>query len=429
MKAEEIIKKIKREEQRLIDELKNNYKLKIKIAAVNIDEMELKHDNIKSAGNYIETLMHYGNAAQLLSTKGDVSTRIKQLITMETTPKNEHEDFIFTPHEFLKAKVRKPGASWEDINVADNRDGTHRVTVSGQLDGKYQVTMTIGDQPIPGCPVIIPVIKGLVKTIGSQGSAEGQYNNPYSVVINKDRDIVTADYGNNRLQITTREGTFKKILEFKQFIKPFTPRDIAISSDNTYHSLDDNNKQVVVSDENGHVIRCFGQNELKNPYGIGISPVDGNVYVTDGGGNCVRVYTEHGKYLRSFGSGGKNQGQFNCPRGLVIGSTGMVFVADYLNKRIQVFNADYQYLYSFDCQSGDGKMRYPRGIAIENDKYVYVTTSNSILKFESSGKFVCRIDSDSDELNWPTGIALTDDIPCRVIVADSNHHSIKVFVQ
>ncbi|XP_070545761.1 tripartite motif-containing protein 2-like [Ptychodera flava] len=482
MKAEEIIKKIKREEQRLIDELKNNYKMKIKRAAADIDEMELKHGNIKSAGNYIETLMHHGNAAQLLSTKGDVGTRIKQLITMEAKAKAEQDSLIFTPHDKfcehgilgvlksdvcmskctvenipkqlwkgdsadllittrdstgkqvipkqqVKAKVRKPDASWEDINVVDNRDGTHRVTVAGQLDGKYQVTMTIGDQPIPGCPVIIPVIKGLVKTIGSQGSAEGQYNNPYGVAINKDRDIVTADRDNNRLQITTREGTFKKILEFKQFKKPFTPCDIAISSDNTYYSLDDNNKQVVVSDENGHVIRYFGQNELKDPYGIGISPVDGNVYVTDGDGDCVRVYTQHGKYLRSFGSEGKGQGQFNRVWDVVISSTRLVFLADCHNKRIQVFNAHDQYLYSFDCQSGDGEMRYPRGIAIENDKYVYVTAQNSILKFESSGKFVCRIDSDSDGLNCPTGIALTDDVPCRVVVADSSNHCIKVFVQ
>ncbi|XP_070546039.1 tripartite motif-containing protein 2-like [Ptychodera flava] len=389
MKAEEIIKKIKREEQRLIDELKNNYKMKIKRAAIDIDEMELKHGNIKSAGNQV------------------------------------------IPKQQVKAKVRKPDASWEDIYAADNRDGTHRVTVAGQLDGKYQVIMTIGDQPIPGCPVIIPVIKGLVKTIGSEGSAEGQYNNAYGVAINKDRDIVTADRNNNRLHITSSEGTFNKSLEFKEFKKPFTPRDIAISSDNTYHSLDDNNNQVVVSDENGHVIRYFGQNELKDPWGIGISPVDGNVYVTDYGGHCVRIYTQHGEYLRSFGSEGKGEEQFNRLWGVDISSTGMVFVADYDNKRIQVFNADDQYLYSFDCQSGDGKMRYPRGIAIENDKYVYVTTGypSSVLKFDSSGKFVCRIDTDSDGLSRPTDVALTDDVPCRVVVADKDNHCIKVFVQ
>ncbi|XP_070546528.1 uncharacterized protein [Ptychodera flava] len=121
----------------------------------------------------------------------------------------------------------------------------------------------------------------------------------------------------------------------------------------------DSNKQVVVSDENGHVIRCFGQNELKDPGGIGISPVDGNVYVTERGGDCVRVNLHTTWQISiSFGSRGKGQGQLNCSWGVVISSAGMVFVADYNNQCIQVFNAEDQYLYSFDCQSGDGKMRY-----------------------------------------------------------------------
>ncbi|XP_070555378.1 tripartite motif-containing protein 2-like [Ptychodera flava] len=483
-KAEEIIEKIKREEQRLIDELQNNYTMKMKIAEIDIDEIELKLCNIKSACSYVEALMHHGNAAQLLSTKDDVDTRIKQLTTMETEAKAEHEYITFTPHDefcehdilgtlksdvcisrctvenipkqllkgdsadllittrdstgkqiILKQSVRvnvsKPDASWEEIDATNHRDGTQGVTITTQLDGEYQVTMTIGDQLIPGCPIIIPVIKGLVETIGSMGNAEGEFNEPRSVAVNKDRDIVTADRANNRLQITTSKGKFKKILKFEEFEKPFTPRDIAISSDNTYYSLDDNNKQVVMSNENGNVVECFGHNELTDPYGIAISPVDGNVYVTDKGDHCVRVYTKHGKYLRSFGTYGKGHRGLNRTWGVVIGSTGMVFVADHGHQRIHVFNSHDQYLYSFDCRIENGKMGYPMGISIDSDKYVYVTTDNpsSLLKFESSGKFVCRIDSESDGLQYPTGIALTDDVPCRVVVADCHNHSIKVFVQ
>ncbi|XP_070547912.1 tripartite motif-containing protein 2-like [Ptychodera flava] len=412
MKAEEIIEKIKREEQRLIDELKNNYKMKIKHAAVEIDEMELKHGNIKSTCSYIEMLMHHGNAAQLLSTKGDAGNRMQQLIISESEPKIQHDEVVFTsgcdfkehgilgilrsdickskctvdnipkqlvkgdsadllvttrdsmgnqvvPKQPVKAKVRKPDASWEDIDVMDNKDGTHRVTVFGQVDGQYEVTMTVGDQPMTGCPVIIPVIKGLVKTIGSEGSDEGQYNVPQSVAINKNGDIVTADTDNNRLQITTRDGTFKKILKFPQFKMPFTPYDIAVCSDNAYYSLDNENKQVVVSDEDGHIITNFGQNELTDPYGIAISPLDSNVYVTDYNDDCVRIYTKHGKYLRSFGSNCEGQGKFDGPSGVVIGSTGMVFVADRCNNRIQVFSAHDQYLYSFDCKSTAGESVSP----------------------------------------------------------------------
>ncbi|XP_077997165.1 E3 ubiquitin-protein ligase TRIM45-like [Glandiceps talaboti] len=483
MKAEETISKMEEEKKRLVDELNRDYGMKIKSAAVDIDELELKHGNIKSTCSYIEMLMHHGNAVQLLSTKKEATDRIQHLITMETKPlpqegmaefhpstdlveqgilgflrydvcmshctienipkqllKGDSENLLITtrdskgkqviPSLEVKAKVKKPNGSWEDIQLTDNSDGTHRVTMHGQMVGKYHVAMTIGDQEIPGSPVIIPVIKGLVKTIGSQGSGEGQYNDPWSVAINRDRDIVTADRGNNRLQVTTRDGRFKKILTFTQFKNSYRPCDIAVSSDNTYYSVDDSNKQIVVSSENGNIIRCFGQNELKNPYGVAISPVDGRVYVTDYGGYCVRMYTQYGKYIGSFGSKGKGKCQFNYPKCLAVDSTGWVFVVDGENHNIQVFTPDGKYLFSFGCHGkGGGQLNSPRGVATENDRYVYVSDEHRVQKFDITGQFVCRIDSDKDGLKCPYGIALTDDVPCRIVVADRDNCCIKVFVQ
>ncbi|XP_070546613.1 tripartite motif-containing protein 2-like [Ptychodera flava] len=484
VKAEELIEKIQKEQQRLQHELKKSYKIKIKRAAVDIDELELKHGNIKSALSYIEALMHHGNAAQLLSAESDVVYRINQLISMGATLRYKHDEVVFTPwtpfcengtlgalrsdvcmsnctvenipeqlmngdsadllivsrdsagnevipKQRVKAKVRIPDASWEDVTVEEDKDGTHKVKVTAQVDDKVEVIVTIADQTMPGCPFIIPVVTGLMTTIGSKGTIKGQYSRPHSVAVNKERAIVAADRDNNRLQVTTKEGKFMKIIKFEQFEKAFMPCDVALSSDNTCYSLDDNNKQVVVSDEDGEVIKCFGQSELKDPYGIGISPINGNVYVTDRGGHCVRVFEQNGKYLKSFGSEGEGRGKFNQPWGVVIGSNGIVYVADRNNQRIQVFNAHDRYLYAFRCVSTDGQMRNPRGLAIESDKYVYVTAGypHCLLKFESGGKLVCRIDTDTDGLHWPIGVALTDDVPCRLVVADMGRHCIKVFVQ
>ncbi|XP_070541434.1 tripartite motif-containing protein 2-like [Ptychodera flava] len=484
IKAQGIVEKIKREEQRLIEEMKNNYKIKIKRAAADIHDTELKYCTITSACSYIETLMHHGNAAQLLLGKADARNLIKKLITMETDLQMNYEEVAFKqtfafsengilgylvsdvdiskcsienipkrlvkgdsadllittrdstgnkvfPKQQLKAKVRKPDGSCEDVSACCNTEGTHRVKVYAQMNGKYEVTITIAGNPLPGCPVIIPVIKGLVKTIGRKGSGRGQCKGPIAVAINGDKDIVCADRDNFRLKIVTKEGICKKILEFKQFKKSFLPFDIAISDDNTYYTLDNNNKQVVVSDENGHVIRTFGNHELKDPIGLGISPSNGNVYVTDFGEHCVKIYTRSGKYLRSFGSKGKGEGEFGLPVGVKVGNNGMVFVADYVTKLVQVFSSDDQYLYFFASECGNGMLGCPRKIAIEDDKYVYLTMSNPscLVKFDIGGKFVRCIESDRRGLKYPTGLALTDDVPCRVIVADTNNHCIKVFVQ
>ncbi|XP_070571162.1 tripartite motif-containing protein 3-like [Ptychodera flava] len=254
----------------------------------------------------------------------------------------------------------------------------------------------------------------VAKTIGNRGPAEGQFNRPAGVAIDNDKDIVTADSNNNRLQITTIDGIVKKILKFTKFRKPFIPIAIAIAKDNTYYSLDDGNKQVVVSNKKGRVIKRFGQNELKDPYGIAISPLTKNVYVTDKGDNCVRIYKPNGQYLKSLGSQGSSQEQFSWPRGITVAGNGVVFITDYRNSRIQVYTASDQYLYSFDYRSGDGMQQCPMGIASDNT-YLYISDNQSIQKFDLSGRVICRIDCDEDRMNSPAGLTLTDDDPCKVV--------------
>ncbi|XP_070550134.1 E3 ubiquitin-protein ligase TRIM45-like [Ptychodera flava] len=93
LKAEEITK-IKREEQRLIDELKNNYKLVIR-AAADINDLELKYGNIKGACDYIESLLCYRTAAQLLSTRHDALSGIIELVAMEIQPRGQSNGLLF----------------------------------------------------------------------------------------------------------------------------------------------------------------------------------------------------------------------------------------------------------------------------------------------------------------------------------------------
>jgi DNA-binding beta-propeller fold protein YncE len=67
----------------------------------------------------------------------------------------------------------------------------------------------------------------------------------------------------------------------------------------------------------------------------------GDIYVADGYGNSrVAKFDKNGKFIRSWGSRGANQGQFNSVRGIALDALGNVYVADAGNKRIQVFDGD-----------------------------------------------------------------------------------------
>src|SRR5262249_38131734 len=67
----------------------------------------------------------------------------------------------------------------------------------------------------------------------------------------------------------------------------------------------------------------------------------GNIYVADGYGNSrIAKFDKNGKFVKSWGQRGTENGQFNIVHGIVIDAQGNLYVADSGNKRIQVFDSE-----------------------------------------------------------------------------------------
>ncbi|XP_070556601.1 tripartite motif-containing protein 2-like [Ptychodera flava] len=207
-----LIDKIEKEERKLIEKLDTNCSLQVKGLESDISDLELKYENLISTCSYTEALMHHGNPAQLVTKSTSVITKLEKMVSMDTKPSMEHEvveffpsDDITTdgilgllrsdvcisqctvdnipkcllkgesinlqittkdrsgkpviPRQAVEVTLTKPDGSKTNLDVTDNRDGTHTVTANTDMDGKYQVSMTIGDQEIPESPFEIPVIK------------------------------------------------------------------------------------------------------------------------------------------------------------------------------------------------------------------------------------------------------------------------------
>jgi len=120
----------------------------------------------------------------------------------------------------------------------------------------------------------------------------------------------------------------------------------------------------------------------------------GNIYVADGYGNArVAKFDKNGKFIKSWGSKGSGQGQFNSVRGIAIDAQGSVYVADAGNKRIQVFDGDG----NFKTQIQN--IGSPAAVCITPGAHQYLYSSNSnppedidnggeIYKLELDGKVV-----------------------------------------
>lgn len=77
--------------------------------------------------------------------------------------------------------------------------------------------------------------------------------------------------------------------------------------------------------------------------GIAVSPVNDHVFITAGGGSAtsrhrVVEYDQDGNFVRTFGTLGDKEDQFNNPTDIFIDSSGRIYVVDMGNHSIKVFS-------------------------------------------------------------------------------------------
>lgn len=119
----------------------------------------------------------------------------------------------------------------------------------------------------------------------------------------------------------------------------------------------------------------------------------GNIFVADGYGNSrVAKFDKNGQFIKSWGTKGKEPGQFDLLHSMAVDPQGNVYVGDRSNRRIQVFDND-----------GTFKTQYtnvgaPYAICISSGTHPYLFSSNSnpstsmengeIYKMELDGRIV-----------------------------------------
>jgi len=124
---------------------------------------------------------------------------------------------------------------------------------------------------------------------------------------------------------------------------------LTMGPDDTVYLADTGRHTVTKCTLDGEVLLEIGTAGRSQPYMSGLPfnrcthcaiSLDGEIFVTDGyGNNRVHVYSASGEYLRSWGEPGCEPGQFNVPHNIVIDASGLLYVADRENHRIQVFDS------------------------------------------------------------------------------------------
>ena len=89
----------------------------------------------------------------------------------------------------------------------------------------------------------------------------------------------------------------------------------------------------------------WGGQPFNRPTHLAVSPVTGDMYVSDGYGNCrIHKFSHDGRHILSWGEPGVDPGQFIRPHNVVIDKDDNVYIADRENHRIQVFDSNGRFL-------------------------------------------------------------------------------------
>ena len=221
-----------------------------------------------------------------------------------------------------------------------------------------------------------------LRSFGSRGSGQGQFEGPCGVTVDGEGNILVADNRNHHIQKFTPEGQFLTAVGTKGsgHLQFDYPRGIAFNaSNNKLYVTESQHVQILNSDLT--FSSTFGQfgsgkGEFHFPWGIACDRT-GRVYVADYSNYRIQVFTAEGKFLRMFGKHGKGRGELKRPIGVAVDNSDM-YVCDQGNHRVSVFTTEGVFVRSLGSRGNQsGQFSYPHGLCVDNCGVVYVCDSQN----------------------------------------------------
>ena len=333
-------------------------------------------------------------------------------------------------------EVKKDGAMGVDglegatgVAVVPDSDSVY---VAGKQDDALAVFWSNGPEPKEPPP-------SFIKTWGSQGSGTGEFFNPTGVATGS---LYVADLSNHRIQKFDHDGNY--VTEWGSDGSGngsfHLPADVAVGPTGKVYVADFGNDRVQVFTADGTFDDKWGATgtgtgEFNDPFGIAVDAAS-NVYVVDRGNHRIQKFNESGDYVTEWGSLGSGPGQFMNPHGVVVGPNGDVYVTDGTTSpphlhRIQRFTSTGELVAMWGAgpSSPNGRLDMPVHPGVDRDGNIYVPNGGNyrVQKYDADGNFLVSWDTGGSGLYFVAPGAVAVDASGRIYVADTGNHRIQIF--
>ena len=306
--------------------------------------------------------------------------------TLLVTAREENDQRFEYGGESVSGELQLMGADRPPLKgkTVDNKDGTYSVSFTPQDIGEHKLSITICNKSIKGSPFVI--------------------------YAREPRDYTTLQ--SHQQTMSNLDGNCVYALSFHE-------------NGNMYVTQND---YVRVLKPDGSTVTTFGSSgsedgQFSSPYGVAVW--GNSVYVCDSGNSRIQKFSMLGTFVSKFGENGSGEGQLSNPRGICIDDEGNIFVAEYSNNRIQVFQADGKVIRII--QPSEGNIRSPWGIAHDSSENLHVACRNlnTIKVFTRQGQFLEEYGQ--GQLTRPAGVAVDEEGYSFIVEYNSTNSRLQIF--
>lgn len=272
-----------------------------------------------------------------------------------------------------------------------------------------------------------------ITEFGGYGEGPGQFIWPMSIALDSETNVYVSDEYLHRITIFDKDGNYVGHwgTHGSGDGELDRPAGLAIRDDELY-VVDSRNHRVQKFTLDGQYLSQFGSlgsgpGELNTPWGIGLDQ-DGNIFVADWRNDRIQSFTPEGVWLQSIGQPGRGGdasiardhggirvvsrpvGFFNRPTGVCVDKDGDIYVADWLNNRVQVLTPEGRFITEFTGDAGLSKW----GVGKIESNPDMIRQRNGVRDFTP------------EKVLWAP-VAVKVDDSGRVIIADTTRHRFQVY--
>ena len=319
------------------------------------------------------------------------------------TTKDSNQKQCYDKDDQIIVKVERPSGVELNHKITRRKDGEYSVTYKPDCVGQHDVVIDVNGQPLTGSPWSLHVSPHHYRRLfsfGSYGKAQGQFNYPYDIAIDKNTgNIAVADLFNNTVQLFSSEGKHFNTLSGKEIIEPTS---VAFTSSSNLIVIASN--KIFCFNESGKVGKNIPNKHLKKPFRLTIAR-DGRMVVCDWGDKTVKVLSPDGTQLLLIISDPDH-----APPWSAISRRDMFAVCYSSTNNVRVFNKDGVFLHSIGTLgAGDGQLSFPVDISVDGfSNLVVCDFDNSRIQiFTFDGDLVSKIEGEHAGLKSPFSVAVS----------------------